>query len=93
LEINLHLLIIYFCQAIPVKSSIGERNEDIEHLANERKTLLPSGSSTGHKKAALLLLTPRQGCQHNLKQQPCCELNQSTEWYPAERVRQQPAIP
>lgn len=58
LGFNLHSLIIYFSQAVSVKFQTGERNEGTEQLANERKTLLPSGSVTGHKQAALLLLSP-----------------------------------
>lgn len=79
LAFNLHLLIIYFSQAVSVKFQTGERNEGTEQSANERKNLLPSGSVTGHKKAALLLLPPRQGCQHNPMLLPCCELSQSAE--------------
>lgn len=71
---HLHLLIIYFSQAVSVKFQTRERNDGAEQLANKTKALFPSGSMTGHRKAAQLLLPPRQSFQNNSMWQPCSEL-------------------
>lgn len=60
LGFNLQLLIIYFSQAVSVKFWTGGSKEGTEQLARERKTLLPSGSVLGHKKAACYSLHKTQ---------------------------------
>lgn len=72
---HLHLLIIYFSPAISVEFQTRERNDGADQLANKTNALFPSASMTGHRKAAQLLLPPRQSFQNNPMWQPCSELH------------------